>query len=243
MTFTFAKAQIGSSGSPSPKLVNRLELDKYDPGYPKLPKRSRKKLGPEHRVYFNAYTHGRRSIVGVRPDKMRDWRALERRRSELFDLWTAVNEEFWDAMRQTTQGADDRVSRVICVGKSYTIHFHPNESFANESSYSVVDAEQTVSDTISKSTRKYVLISETAGGRRIGSLYERQNRLYKAYLKYDRAFKRAVGDRIEAYVRNEKGFHLSRTESFIIQSESRLYLLTQTKHGVAWSEGPIHVIT
>lgn len=173
---------------------------------------------------------------------MRDWRSLEKRRSQLLDLWSEANDAFWDAMCNTAP-EDDVTDRVICTGRHYMIRFHPRARWAGESSYSVEDPERIVGDSIRGKQEKYVLVSEEAGGRRIGELHDRQNSLHKAYLKYNKAFRRAVCDRIEVYNRSKNNYLLSMPETFIIQSDARTYVITQTQSGVVWNEGHIRLVT
>lgn len=242
MTFTFAKTQNGSNASRRSELIEQLDIDKYEPDYPVPPKKCRKKDRPKYWVHFNRFTYGRASSIGVKPEKLRDWRALEKRRSQLLDLWEEANDEFWDAMYNTVQDDDDNTDRLICTGKLHMIRFHPRSRWAGETSYSLVAAERVISDSIRDKREKYVLVTEESGGRRIGELYERQNSLHKAYLKYNIAFRRAVGDRLEVYVRSKNNYLLSRTETFIVQSDTRTYVITQTQSGVVWNEGNIRVI-
>lgn len=239
--------------------MKHFDIDTCDPGYSREPLITclsrKKKLTHRENValrrtaYIRIHNHGRWNLrLGIRPETMLDWRGLERRMCELDAAWKTVNDEFWRVARDmprplggvTVVVVDDPASGEDGVLK------------ISEDGYSTDTKHRLVEDLV-KDPRKeeeFTLIPYDQGGSKLGRLYNRMNRLQRAYGTYKLAFQRAVGDRLlkmrEDMLRHDtlygRAYYLPAT--FVIENEGRIYVITSGNgQNIQFHEGEVYSST
>lgn len=222
-----------------------IDIDGVDPGYPTEPAiRYTKNRNLSHRqlvemrrtTYVHLYNQGRWDCrLGIKPETMRDWRGLERRMSELNSAWLVANDAFWEIARSFPR-PEDGVSVVVIddpkTGDDGVLTIY-------EDGYSTDTKHRLLEDFLTNRGRedKFTLTPFDQGGKELGRLYYRMNRLLRSCGAYKMAFQRSVDDRINR-MREDKMRHVAssgRTHylpcTFIVENEGRVYVVTSSGSG------------
>lgn len=226
--------------------MKSFDIDLFDPGYPpprKVRKVNQQRVERERRVFVQAsYSNNK---VGVQPEKLLNWRALERRTSTLYEMWKNVSNTFWDMSkalprpRGTSKGWYETVVAVE-EGGGKLLKF-------SDGGYSVDWTEQMMEE-LSKDPNCYgsfTFVPYDRGGRELGRLEHRMNRLIRAHGTYRMAFHRAVEDRLSKMRETRKIPHASYSYHepiiFLITNEGRTHVVTSGTDGrFTWHEGEVH---
>lgn len=216
-----------------------MNIDEYDPCYPNFAavsqKRSRKRRRIDERVcYVRIYRGGRSGMLGIRQSTMRDWRSLERRTAELL---------------RELQFASDTFDRV-CLAKISeslcdTIVAELDDNLALQFGANCIRSLFSQDYLLKKLLQNpnhigdFSFISKESGGREIGRLYKRMNRLNTAYNIYKQTFITAIEDRLRKFVEKTRklnyGSHASICEPAVVVLEN------ETRHHVFMIESDCRI--
>jgi len=182
-----------------------FDIDSIDPGY-EVPNERASKRNPNTKKmsprFWNVRlpssgTWGRGDVsnIGIKPDKMRVWRSLEKRSSELRSKWKEANSRFWTSMRDCAPEACRRFPAWISVGDDVLFQFD-GESYSRDS---VTSRTKELVDKPG-SARDFIFVQGDIA-RNVGKLSKQEGRWHRAWALYEHAFQRAVSDRIAKHWR------------------------------------------
>jgi len=179
---------------------------------------------------------GRRDrALGVRPEKLIDWRSLERRYHQLDESWKDVDTKFWRSLMQFTR-TKDRYETWIYIGDDELLRVQINDSSSSGGSYSSACASNIAKSLISTDTstrcdQPQRMITYEKGGKEIAHLKMRSERLRLITWKYKSAFCRGIIDRIIAYNKANDPDYIECSyrnsvmyQTFIVSNEDRKYV-------------------
>jgi len=223
--------------------MRSINIDSFDPGYvnPVRPKRG-KKMEPWMQRGGYVFLTGYAGKVGIKPEKMRDWRRLERRTSELFGMWQDVSRQFWN-LAQSFPRPDDKSKSsyydlIVDVGDDTLLKFSGD-------GYSIGSTSTMAEDLVGgKDYGKFTFLMRDEGGAQLGKLYRRMERLLRAHGKYKTALQRAVSDRLRKFREGQTsgaGYRYHEPAIFIIENDGRSYVVTSgTDGGLTWHDGVVY---
>jgi hypothetical protein len=225
--------------------MNNLNLDLFVPDYhiPSQKPRTRNQKMMARAGYVFIYSDGfagRR--LGVRPEKMLDWRSIEKRYSEL----EFQQKEAWDLFWNTTQelrkkyidNCDDDTELWVGIDEC-----NNHLLSITKQGYQHRLAESELKFMMKDSTKyKYVFLKYVEGGKDLAKKEARYRRLLRAANIYKNAFQRTVGDRILKFAMSQNdypGWHSSFTT--VIQNEDRFHVASMENWTVRWNPGLVYV--
>lgn len=213
--------------------MNTFDIDKYTPEYEVgivLPKKMTKqyKLIAERtrRIFLGNGYHK----IGVKPESILDWRALEKRRTELYDLWSVANHKLFDELK--------KAHKLAGLGKHDELHVYVERDWIltyTGKGICSTDPERLIKDKMtSESKDRYGVLEYENGGAEIGRLERRANRLLRSAGFYQMALERALRDRLNLYMsdlREKNEYVYYRENVFVIQNEGRVILMKSDHSG------------
>jgi hypothetical protein len=197
-----------------------MNLDDFDPGYEPVPTKLRK--GARAWLHYvktrrvSGWTERKGIRPGVHPNKMRDWRSLERRRHELWKRQVKATHDFWNYMRD--------VGGPLQEGAEKWIMFNENEICRySGSGYSMDSAKYLLKDLLKpkSSYGPYQLVKVDEGGHEAGVLRMRMNRAIEFWRVYDSTFKQALEDRLRQYAESVPADRYRDNKIFLVKNEGR----------------------
>lgn len=226
--------------------MDNINLDDFDPDFASRSvwigreKRSRKGAitRPSGRSYHpfdraqyvhaggDHYFSGGRSF-GVDPDKLRDWRALERRTFELTTRWRNACNLLWSSIREAAPNASRENRVVICIGNDMGIEY---DSYGY-STCSVSRLAERLVEAKGKESIGAVVSHEVAARFNFPHLMHADRTLLSRANAYKRAFESAVNSRLLTYVEKHcRGFEYRGAWRFkptivVLQNEDRRYVI------------------
>lgn len=229
--------------------MKTLDIDLYDPGYWDVKKLRRKPKQWEVRSgWIHTQFTSSRNRVGVRPEKMRDWRSLERRMSEIHTAWRIVSDAFWSMSRTFPRPSTPRSKNgwykvIVSVedGGGKVLKF-------SEGGYSIDWSDYLLKE-LTKDPDCYgdfTFVPYDGGGRELSRLEHRKDRLMRAYGVYRAAFQKAATDRLMKVRESQKIPHTRydyEPAVFLIENEGRFYVVTSGTGGFTWHEGDVHHVS
>jgi hypothetical protein len=196
----------------------------YRPAF-KLPKRATKaeKLMAERsqRIYTaHPYNRPASSYPGVKPEVILNWRALERRMSEINEMWKIANGDWILRFEGGGISHDDpvRLADEMIAGK--------------------------------RNSEKMTIIKYEEGGREIGRMEHRANRLHRMFGVYERILHRAIHDRLQVHLgRIRDSMEITTVHSYyypptvyIIENEGRMMIAQSDSMGrLSWINGDVMI--
>jgi hypothetical protein len=229
--------------------VKHFNIDEYVPTYDPPFKLWRKATGADKIQYMKACrvhttVHSHRCTIsppGADPKKVLDWRALERRSSQLWVQWLDANNKFWDAIRSARRerGLTRNQDLYIFVEPQWVLQCH-------EDGFSHQDAVYITNELLAgkRSNQEFAVMRLEEGGREIGVLNRKANFLQKCAGVYERILERALRDRLQLYLDSIRDVQASRSyfppQIYIIENEGRARVAHSDSLGrLTWMNGDV----
>lgn len=223
--------------------MTSLDLDSFRPDYhlPLRKPRTRKEKMMARACYVYTYSDGYSSRrVGVRPEKMLDWRRIEKRYAELQSQQKSAWDLFWNTMHELRKGHVRDEETELWVGLDKR---NENLFCISETGYSHSFSETELKRVMQSPTKyKYVFLSFEECGVDLAKLEARYKRLLRVADVYKNAFHRAAGDRIYKFSETMKTHGSSWCPPFavIVQNEGRRYVASVENLTLRWHLGEIY---
>lgn len=180
----------------------------------------------------NNMMHSRTRGLGIRPEKLIDWRRLERRYYQINENWKGASTQFWDSLRLLTK-PDDRYETWVYIGDDELLRVQRRDSTSACGSYSAACASQIAKSLLengpARCEQPQRMITYENGGKQIAHLQKKSERLRSSAWKYKSAFCRGVIDRIVAYNKAndptwETYSYNTRRQTYIVDNDDRQYV-------------------
>lgn len=178
---------------------------------------------------------------GVKPEKVLNWRALEKRCAELNAKWNEANTKFWGAVmaERAKRRLDDKHDLYIFIEPEWILKCHP-DGFSTENATYITD--ELVKG--KRSNAKFAVMKYDEGGAEIGYLNRRSNMLLRCKGVYERILDRALRDRIQLYIDGLRLDGKFRSyyppQVYIIENEGRVRVAQSDSLGkLSWIEGDV----
>ena len=212
-----------------------FDIDSLLPDYsPQLAKPKGRKLSPTELrnyersswVHTAGYAYNSKKSVGVKPEKILDWRGLERRAYELHLRSTEVGKIFWDALRAAHKEAGLKKGQTLYIfeEEDFLISYNGGGGFSQESSVRII--EDLTKDATARG--EFAVMKFNEGGEEIGHLLHRDRRAQRAWLAYERALEKALADRLQRALEglkksySEYGANYYPPQIYLIENEGRV---------------------
>ena len=222
--------------------MKNIDLDLLNPGYEPIPKLPKKKRHQQRYHYVRVSDGYSTKSIGVKPQKMLDWRALERRHHQLLGLWKEANSEFWHSLKNVVRKPKKNEDKLVMIDEETAIVLSTRGGYSLESSARLVKG--LMKDP--KSRGDFFVVKPEEGGRELGRMLHRKDRLGRACGKYFFAFRKAISDRLEVFKRtliegDEVHYRAYYPEmSFLIKNDGRTHVVTMTSNGaLTFHEGEV----
>ena len=226
--------------------MRSFDIDALVPDYkgqyylPKRPSAQQRKMHELSRRVHTTFGGVHHSHPGVKPEKMLDWRRLERRTEELRFKWKSADDAYWSALRAAYGKRKGRDTLYVFIDSDWLISYEGGEGYSYEDSRRLLEA--TVADPHGAGT--FRVLKAEDGGRRIGRLLARERSYHAAYQVYDRVLKRALSDRIRIHLEGIRVVGVYRTHYephfFIIENEGRVRVARSATNGdISWPAGEV----
>lgn len=222
--------------------VNSLDIDAIDPGYEGTyvawegTGRSRRQVllssNPSRRMHVGGYgTKG----PGVSIDKLKDWRFLERRASQLASEARDLGKKISSLTSPHTK-------------KGHELHVAgPNDMlvrFSYRGGYTI-DSMTNVIKALGKDSNFYgdhVFLPSESGGDEICRLVHRASRMWYAHHRYNAAFHKSIADRISKLQDTNMWWQRGYTDPkvYVIENEGRFHVVSlDSNNRTTWHEGEV----
>ncbi|NBT36312.1 MAG: hypothetical protein EBT03_12405 [Betaproteobacteria bacterium] len=227
--------------------MRSFDIDALVPDYkgqfylPKRPSAEQRKMHElSRRVHTTFGYRGPHLRPGVKPEKVLDWRRLERRTEELRFKWKSASNAYWSALREAYGKRKKCDTLYVFINSDWLISYEGGEGYGYEDSRRLL--ESTLADP--HGAGRFRVLTMDDGGRRIGRLLARERSYHAAYQVYDRVLKRALSDRIRMHLEGirEVGVYRSHYEPqvFLIENEGRVRVAQSKTNGdVVWVDGEV----
>lgn len=228
--------------------MKTFDIDALDPGYsnPLRPSR-RKKQQPWMKragwVHLTGYSF---KGPGINFTKMCNWRALERRSHELDQMWRDASDLFWKTIGDLDPPEDGRDRPGLFVAIDPPQQEEVKVLDISRTSYSVNWQDRMLRELMENpdSYGDFRFVSYNDGGRRVGHLHHRMERLIRARSIYRAAFQRAACDRLrtldESRTISGTRYRYLEPMVFLIENEGRYHVVTSgTDGGFTWHDGEV----
>ena len=183
--------------------------------------------------------------LGIRPERLLDWRGLERRWSQLDDIVNQASEAVWDIYRKlsrisTEKGGGGEVWIPLPGGEScdvFRVDKHDKRQSLGTESFKRL-LERAVPD---PSLRPYVVLGDDLD--RLVSYKRRVETMRRRAGAYWVAFRQSMEARLEAYATSEDnlapipGYNFHNPCAFVFSNDDRTYLITSNESGtLTWHD-------
>lgn len=220
--------------------LKHFDIDALDPGYEVHP--PRKKKGGSDRFCWVRLNGWRNSGPGIRPEKMRDWRFLERRTHQLLAEWQDSVQLFWSIVK--TLGPDGKLYVAIddpSTGRDEILHIS-GDGYTSTWQDRMLQALKRDPDCYGD----FTFVPYDNGGKDLGRAHHRMERLIKAYGLYRTAFHRAVEARLSKLEESRAAVgtrhRLLSPVTFVVCNDGRCHVVSSdTYGGFTWKDGDVMV--
>ena len=223
----------------------------YKPAFvlPKRPTKAQKLMAERSRRIYTAHPYNRpaSSYPGVKPEAILDWRALERRMAEINEMWKIANGVLWGTLKlaHEARGLEPKDSLYVFTEPDWILRYE-------RGGISHEDPVRLAKELIEggRNLEKMAIIKYEEGGREIGRMEHRANRLHRMYCVYERILHRAIQDRLQVQldrIREERGsqyvhpYYYPPTV-YIIENEGRMMIAQSDSMGrLSWINGDVMI--
>jgi len=133
--------------------------------------------------------------------------------------------QFWDLLGKLGPELcqDSTTDKVFVLDDEDVLVYH-----SGRKSYTLDSASRIIDKQLTTSSEKYVLVTREQGGDALNKVLKRCTSQDKALQKYKAAFRTAVNDRLDVFMREE----VRSQNTFIIRNEDRQYVVSiDGRHG------------
>lgn len=236
-------------------LMKPFNIDELIPDYRpafKLPKRATKaeKLMAERsrRIYTaHPYNRPASSYPGVKPEVILNWRAIERRMAEINEMWKIANGVLWGTLKiaHEARGLGKSDSLYVFTDPDWILRYEGG-GISHEDPVRLAD-EMIAGK---RNSEKMTIIKYEEGGREIGRMEHRANRLHRMFGVYERILHRAIHDRLQMHLgRIRDSMEITTVHSYyypptvyIIENEGRMMIAQSDSMGrLSWINGDVMI--
>lgn len=198
--------------------------------------------GIDWRRYRNIDTGLYRHSVGFSPERLRDWRGLERRQHELRDRLVDTSRSFWGTLQRLHALAIERGTKEVWIrGNTYRDTGFADVLVFNGQSYGWQDSDKMIKECIGDPDKKALVLNDVDSDA-VMRLRQRDDTLRKRQGTYQHAFQLAVEFRLQPFVREKLTNHernYTQPCTFIISNDDRYYTIyLGTDHVLKWQSQP-----
>lgn len=213
--------------------VTSFDIDSYVPDYKppvilkknptKRDKLTHKKMSRiKRQIDWSSTTT---SIIGVDPPKLLDWRRLERRYKEHEKKYFTIDKLLWFVLEQIHKEkvGDSTKQVMICLPNGKVLMYSPGKGYSIENLEWALQRLKRDPHTYGN----YHVISVEEGGKYVGKLLARGNKLNKIAILYRDYFRLAITHRINAFLDTQpnRSFGLQDQFNIIIQNDDSTYIV------------------
>lgn len=216
--------------------ITYFDIDSYTPEYkPALAFKAKKKQTHSDKMQLRKMSRVHRNLesgiistrIGVDPEKILNWRELERTFKKYEENYLTINSLFWNALdrlHKEKTGGDKGTQIIVCVSSQRVIIYAPDRGYSTENLEWAIKRLEVNRD----SYGNYTVISYNEGGEYVGRLLTRGNKLQKVALLYRDYFRKAILDRIYKFLETQprRSWGLQQPYNMIIQNGDRTYIVT-----------------
>lgn len=197
-----------------------------------------------HRSARRLRNAGYRSI-DIYPERLADWRGLERRYYQLKATYDALCDAYWGALRSfaavgRARDSDGQVWMPLPGGENVDVYNDESDSMTTRSFKELYD------QALPRPGRKPVVVSGMEL-ERLHRLKERRQTALKRSGPYFVAWRMAVEERLKGFVQQQvrvdiKSIVLYRHCTFVFTNDTRQHVVTSDEYGeLTWHEGTVYV--
>jgi hypothetical protein len=232
-----------------------FNIDDFTPDYrpafvlPKRATKAQKLMAERSRRIYTAHPYNRpaSSCPGVKPETLLNWRAIERRMAEINEMWKIANGVLWNALKIA------HAARGLGANDPLYVFTDPDWILRYEARGISHENPVRLADDLIEGKRKpeaMVVIKYEEGGREIGRMEHRANRLHRMYGVYERILYRAIQDRLQVQldrirdVVGESSTHpyYYPPTVYIIENEGRMMIAQSDSMGrLSWINGDVMI--
>lgn len=228
--------------------MKTFDIDALDPGYssPFKPSRRKKQEPWMKRAGWVRLNGNYFKGPGIDPRKMQDWRALERRHHDLDQMWRVVSCLFWKTIGNLDPPEDGRDRPGLFVVIDPPQQEEVKVLDISRTSYSVNWQDRMLKELMENPDcyGDFRFVPYDGGGREVGHLHHKMERLIRVRGLYCAAFHRAVADRLvkldESRTISGSRYRYLEPTIFLIENEGRHHVVTSgVDGGFTWHDGEI----
>lgn len=241
------------------RLMKPFDIDELVPDYrPALVAPKRKLTAAEKRMFersqriYTAHPYNRPvdSYPGVKPEAILNWRAIEKRMAQINEMWRIANGALWATLQLAHErlGLDHRDSLCVFTQRDWILRYE-------RGGISHVDPVRFAKDLVSgkrdgEKIEKMATIKYEEGGREIGRMEHKANRLHRMFTVYERILHRAIQDRLQVQlerIRDAVGENVTHPyyyppTVYIIENEGRMMIAQSDSMGrLSWINGDVMI--
>jgi hypothetical protein len=233
-----------------------FNIDELIPDYrPALVAPKRKLTAAEKRMFersqriYTAHPYNRPvdSYPGVKPEAILNWRAIEKRMAQINEMWKIANGVLWGTLKlaHEARGLEPKDSLYVFTEPDWILRYEAR-GISHE------DPVRLAKELIEggRNPEKMVVIKYEEGGREIGRMEHKANRLHRMFTVYERILHRAIQDRLQVHLdrtRDAVGENVTHPyyyppTVYIIENEGRMMIAQSDSMGrLSWINGDVMI--